>query len=214
MLLQTAYLRHTMFVRIISRLCVNNKWQFDDWLTDEDSKATGRQSTVSQEHIKAIHAVRRATKYSDTHSFISCDRSAGYILEHSHDLTSKHSYKRVQKLRLAIVIIMLLCGWHCWQNVVITGHNTAAINAAGDIHDSVGIAASTVTRKKVILPSTLSFLNFLMDWQRTASYTPPQSPYALKAECLPYASLRAVPTLCSKEFGALLHSQNKHRLLP
>jgi len=67
MLLQTAYLRHTMVVRIISRLCMNNEWQFDDWLTDEDSKVTGRQSTVSHEHIKVIHAVRRAAKFSDTH---------------------------------------------------------------------------------------------------------------------------------------------------
>ena len=96
-----------------------------------------------------MHVVRGVAKYSDTHTklFISCDRSVGYILEHSHDLASKHSYRRVQKLRLAVVIIMLLCGSHGWQNVVITDHKTAAINAAGGTHDSIGIAASTVTRR-------------------------------------------------------------------
>jgi len=103
---------------------------------------------------------------------------------------------------------------HCWQNVVIIDHKTAAIYAAGDTYESIGIAASTVKRKKVILPSMLSFLNCFMDWQRTAINTPPQSPYALKARCLPYAPLRAVPTLCIHEFGTLVRSQNKHRLLP
>jgi hypothetical protein len=140
-----------------------------------------KQSTVSQEHIKVMHVVRGVAKYSDTHTklFISCDRSVGYILEHSHDLASKHTYRRVQKLRLAVVIIMLLGGSHGWQNVVITDHKTAAINAAGGHPWFHRYCSLDSYAKRVILPSTLSFLNFLMDWQRTDINTRPHSPYAL-----------------------------------
>jgi hypothetical protein len=106
--------------------------------------------------------------YGRTDTNLNQLRSVGnihiYMPKHSHYLTSKYSHKRVQKFRLVVVI--LLHGAHCWQNVVFTDQKTEAINAAGGHPCFRRYCSLDSYPKKVISPSIPSLLNFLVDWRR------------------------------------------------